>query len=114
MKHNASWQIQSAMLMDHVSATGEPVVITKRATPVAKVVPSLKETGSSRFDGVLCSRTRLIWIAPTIRRIRRCKVQRKDTSQKVNGNVPLLVSENRPSTSSGFARSTAAIGRNSR
>jgi prevent-host-death family protein len=25
--------------MDHVSATGEPVVITKRATPVAKVVP---------------------------------------------------------------------------
>lgn len=33
-------------VMDDVNATGEPVIITKRGTPVAKVVP----VGSKKYD----------------------------------------------------------------
>jgi prevent-host-death family protein len=30
-------------VMDHVNATGEPVIITKRGTPVAKLVPAASD-----------------------------------------------------------------------
>ncbi len=41
MKHMAAGKFKARCLsvMDDVNATGEPVIITKRGTPVAKVVP---------------------------------------------------------------------------
>lgn len=41
MKHMPAGKFKARCLsvMDDVNATGEPVIITKRGTPVAKVVP---------------------------------------------------------------------------
>jgi prevent-host-death family protein len=41
MKHMPAGKFKACCLsvMDDVNATGEPVIITKRGTPVAKVVP---------------------------------------------------------------------------
>jgi prevent-host-death family protein len=44
----SSFKARCLTVMDDVRATGEPVIVTKRGTPVVKVVP-LKEPDSDLF-----------------------------------------------------------------
>jgi prevent-host-death family protein len=60
MKHMAAGTFKSRCLavMKKVQATGEPVVVTKRGTPVVKVVPA--QSGKNDIFGFMTGKVKIV------------------------------------------------------
>ena len=57
MKHDSSipagrFKAECLALLDHVAATGEALVVTKRGRPVARILPFHEETARSLLGSV--------------------------------------------------------------